>query len=364
MKARDIAAAIEDLAPLELAYEWDGCGISIGNPDAEVNHVLVALTLSRAALDRALAVGAHMIVTHHPAIFKSLKYLRTDDPATALVVDVATHGLVAYAAHTNYDIAPNGLNTVLGERFALRDMQPLLPTPHTRVFKLVCFVPDSHLAMVRDAVAHAGAGVIGNYTHCTFSSPGIGTFVPGDAATPYSGSKHALNEEEERRFEVRVPQSRLRKVIAALLAVHPYEEPAYDIVPLHDTETSIGLGVRGKLPEPVTLRTAAQMVREQLAVEDVRVVGPLEGIVHSVGVIGGAGGGEIRIVPHDIDLLITGDVRYHDALAALDAGMAVIDATHDGLEKWAVPALTGYLRRTLPGLAVTPFEDVATFYTV
>lgn len=361
MKVGDVIAAVEALAPKALAYDWDRVGLSIGDPNAEVACLLVALTVTRQAFEAACDARAEMIVSHHPLIWEPLTALRTDDPATRLCLDFAQANIACYAAHSNLDVAPGGVNDVLADRLGLTNRGPLLPAAVGGQVKLVTFVPETHLAQVREAVCEAGAGVIGEYVHCTFSSPGTGTFRPGDAARPFSGDRHRLNEEPELRFETLVPKARLETVVKALKAAHPYEKVAYDVVCLENRDPAIGLGVRGELPEPTTLGEFARHVCTLLEVSHVRVVGESDRIVRWVGVLGGAGGGEVRKVPRDIDVYLTGDIKYHDAVAARERGLALVDAGHAGTEKWVVPALAEHLANALKPVRVSTYVENEVF---
>jgi putative NIF3 family GTP cyclohydrolase 1 type 2 len=176
--------------------------------------------------------------------------------------------------------------------------------------------------------------------------------------------KHTVNEEPERRFEVLVPKARLGAAIRELVKAHPYEEPAYDVVPLEGADRSISLGLQGQLPRELTLKRFAANVCVALQVSHVRVVGSETRRVRRVGVIGGSGGGEIGSIPSGIDVLITGDVGYHEALNALDRGLCIIDAGHVGTEKWIVPALVKYLKIEFPKLRVTGTEEPDPFHAV
>ena len=227
--------------------------------------------------------------------------------------------------------------------------------------KLVTFVPETHLPAVRDAVCAAGAGVIGDYTHCTFSAPGMGTFLPGEAAKPFAGETGQLNEQSELRFETLVPKLRLGAVLAALTAAHPYEEVAYDIVPLDNRDKTVGLGLLGALPETATLGAFAERTRNVLGLAQVRVVGDPEKPVRTVAVLGGGGGGELEAVPGEADVYLTGDIRYHDALAAQARGLALIDAGHNGTECCIVPVLAGFLRERFEGLPIVTHHEADPF---
>jgi len=357
MKVRDVCAVLDAWAPPALAYEGDSVGLSIGAPDWDVSRVLAALTVTPHVFETARDAGAQMIVSHHAVLWRPLPALRADDPHTTLCLGLAEARIACFAAHTNLDLAPGGVNDTLADLLELTHRAPLMPVPHDGQVKLVTFVPESHLAPVREAVCEAGAGVIGDYTRCSFSSPGLGTFLPGEAADPFSGEKGQVNEEPERRFEVLVPKARLAGVLDALRTAHPYDEPAYDVVCLENRDRQLGLGVRGELAEPLPLDAFAAKVRTALGLSHVRVHGDAEKPIAKVGVIGGGGGGEVGGVAEDIDVFVTGDVRYHDALAAAERGLAVIDAGHAGTERCVVPVLQRFLSEQLEGLHVDAYEE-------
>ncbi len=364
MKVQAILEALEDLAPAALAYEGDPVGLSVGDPEWDVARVLVTLSVTPDAVKVALRKKADAIVSHHPLIWRPLRALRTDAPHTALCLELAQARIACIAAHTNLDVAPGGVNDTLADRLGLVRRKPLFPVPHAGLVKLVTFVPATHLAAVRDAVCQAGAGAIGNYTHCSFSAPGMGTFLPAESANPFSGTKGQVNEEPEHRFEVLVPKARTSAVLRALFAAHPYEEVAYDLIPLANPDAAIGLGVRGELANPVALRKFADHVRGALRLNHLRVIGKLARKVRTVAVLGGSGGSHIADIPQDIDVFVTGDVDYHDAWSAEEAGLAVIDAGHAGTERCVVPVLAQYLRKRFPKLGVIPHEEPEVFQAI
>lgn len=364
MTVREVCDVVEELAPRGFAYSWDRVGLHTGDPDDDVRCVLVALTVTREAFNAAKRARATLIVSHHPLIWEPLAALRADDPHTQLCLDIAASGIACYAAHTNLDVVPGGVNTAIAAKLNLRDVRPLLSVPQGRQVKLVTYVPPTHARQVREAVCNAGAGVIGDYSHCSFSAPGIGTFLPNEKTDPFSGRKFVLNEEPELQLEVILPWARLAQVLAALDAAHPYDEVAYDVVTLENSDRLIGLGVQGRLERGATLGTFAKGLREALGARFVRVVGQMDRRIMNVGIIGGSGGGEIAKVPRIIDVLVTGDVDYHDALAAQERGLAVIDAGHAAAEKWAVPALAEFLKQRLKRVRVATFVEPELFRVV
>lgn len=357
MKVGQVCEVMEELAPAALAYSWDRVGLSTGSPETRVTGILVALSISRETVKAAKRAKANLIVSHHPLIWEPLKNLRSDDPHTALCLEVARVRIACFAAHTNLDVAPGGVNDVLAKKLGLTRTQPLLETPQDAQVKLVAFVPETHLAKVRAATCAAGAGVIGDYTHCSFSAEGVGTFLPGETAAPFSGERHRVNEEPERRFEVILPRARLADVLGALHAAHPYEEVAYDVVVLENRDASIGLGRRGIVEPAIKLGSFARRVRKALRLRHVRIVGSPGSTVRRVGVIGGSGGGEVAHLPGDIDVLVTGDVKYHDAELAHARGIAVIDAGHAGTEQLIVPVVAGYLKKRLEKIPIKTYIE-------
>lgn len=361
---RDVCNALETWAPAGFAYEWDRIGLSVGSMGSPVSRVLVCLTITREVFGKARQLGAEMIVSHHPLVWEPLRTLRTDNTHTRLCLDIAKANIAVFSAHTNLDVVPGGVSHLLAARLGVKDVRPLFPVEHARMLKLVAFVPESHLRQVRNAVSEAGAGVIGEYTHCSFSTPGTGSFLPSAQANPFSGEKGKVNEEPELRFETLVPEARLATVMAALRAAHPYEEIAYDLVTLKNTDTLMGLGVRGEIQRPVTLSSLARRVREKLEVGHVRMIGKGSRKVKRVALLGGAGGGSITRLPEDIDVFVTGDVKYHDACDALERGIGVIDAGHAGTEWLIVPAIAEYLKSRLTTLRVKAYREPELFHVV
>lgn len=361
---QDICSAIEAWAPPGLAYEWDRIGLSVGGPGAPVSRVLVCLTVTREAFARARRLGAELIVSHHPLVWEPLRTLRTDHPHTRLCLDIVKANIAVFSAHTNLDVVPDGVSRVLASRLGLKAPRPLFPVPHAQLIKLVTFVPESHLRQVRDAVSEAGAGVIGQYTHCSFSTPGTGSFFPGTQASPFTGKKGRVNEEPELRFETVVPEVRLSTVMSALRQAHPYDEIAYDLVTLKNSDTVVGLGVRGELEKTATLAEFARRVRDLLELDHVRLIGKPSRKVKRVAVLGGAGADSIARLPGGIDVFVTGDVKYHDACDAVERGMGVIDAGHAGTEWLVVPAIADYLMSRFAQLRVQAYREPDLFEVV
>jgi len=361
MKVRDLCSIVDELAPPALAFSWDKAGLHTGDPDMDVSRVLVALTVEAETVSVARRRRVQMIVAHHPLIWEPLASLRRDDPYAALCLRLAEAGIACYSAHTNLDVAPQGVNYCLGRTLELKGMRPLFDAQHASQVKLVTFLPPAHVDALRAAVCDAGAGRIGEYTQCTFSTPGTGTFQPGEASRPFSGRRGALSKEEELRFETVIPSSRIPQVLEALFKAHPYETPAYDLVPLANPIPGIGLGMRGTLQSGTPLREFALQVAERLDCGSVRVIGEMKRKVKRVAVIGGSGGGELHRVPHDVEVVVTGDVKYHEGLEARRRGLAVIDAGHEATERPVIPLLARDRRTQARGVQVYEYTESPLF---
>jgi dinuclear metal center YbgI/SA1388 family protein len=336
---------LEQLAPRRLAQDWDNTGLQLGSFNGTVEKILVALDVDDLVVDEAVSLGAGLIIAHHPLIFRPLQSLRTDLPQGRLLAKALAAGLTVYAMHTNLDAAAGGVNDVLAGLLGLRDTEVLKVTARESFEKIVVFVPSGHEDNVRRAMAAAGAGWIGNYSHCTFQAPGTGTFLPHDGTNPFIGEQGKLEKVAELRLETIYPSRLRNRVVQAMLRAHPYEEAAYDIYQLQNEGRPFGLGRVGRLSSPVALTGFCQLVREKLAVSTLRVTGDPDLTLKKVAVCGGAGADLIRAAHYaGADVLVTGDLKYHEARDAASVNLAVIDAGHDATEKVIVPALCDYLR--------------------
>jgi len=345
--AHKIAAWIEELAPSELAEEWDNVGLQCGDLGREVTRAMTALTVTDEVIEQAEKASCEIIIAHHPVVFRPLSRIDAASPVGRLLYKMVRSGIVCIAAHTNLDAAPGGVNDSLADRLGLVQRSALVPAAAAKVDKLVTFVPHSHLAAVREAIAAAGAGEIGEYTHCTFGARGTGTFLPKASARPFVGDVGALNEVEEVRLEAVLPRRLRSRVVASLRAAHPYEEVPIDVYPLEDSvDRAVGIGRIGKLPIGMSGEEFVVHVQKSLEISKLRVGGIMPERIERVAVVGGSGGSFVaRAKGLGADALVTGDVDYHDADAARAAGLLVVDAGHFGTEKHVPVDLAAYLAR-------------------
>jgi dinuclear metal center YbgI/SA1388 family protein len=350
----DLVRIMEDIAPPELALPDDRIGLQVGDLEAHVKSALVALDASDAVIARALSSGASVVLVHHPLIHEPVDRIVRDDPVGRRLLDAARAGVAVYVAHTNLDRAPRGVNTVLGETIGLRNAEPLQVEEGCPQYKLVVFVPKGYADAVRIAACSAGAGVIGDYTFCTFQTEGVGTFVPAQSAQPFSGKVGNLNRAEELRLEMVVSAPFVRQVVEAIGRAHPYEEVAYDLLVTGQRDSRFSLGRIGELEEKVTLEEFAAFVKKVLKLAAVRVVGNKRKKLRRVATVAGGGARYLSAAAGaGADVLVTGDVGYHHAREAAARGLCLIDASHEGTEGVILEPLASLLRAELEKLDQT-----------
>ncbi len=352
-RVRDIAEAVERLAPPSLAEDWDNCGIQVGDPAAKASRVLVALTPLGEVFEEAEETGADFLLFHHPLIFGSLKSVDIGSYPGDLVARAVRRDLAVYAAHTSYDVAPDGVSVALAGALGLRGPLHVI-SPRGASRKLVIFVPEENVDAVAGALSDAGAGVIGEYTHCTFRTPGTGTFIGGEATDPYLGERGRLEKVEEIRLETVVPAHAADRAVAAAIAAHPYEEAALDLYPVEGHPAGCGYGRVGTLPEPMTSEELREHVSDRLGSPARLVADPGSGQrLERVAVLGGSGGSFVReATASGAEAFVTGDLDYHDTLLADSTGLTAIDAGHAATE---LPSLQPLARR-LAELVDVPVE--------
>ncbi|MBM4030655.1 MAG: Nif3-like dinuclear metal center hexameric protein [Planctomycetes bacterium] len=350
-----VVEALHAIAPPELAEAWDNVGLLLGDPAAPCRRAIVALDATPALVRRAARSGAQLVISHHPPIMAPLPRVRADEAPGALVLDAARRGVALAAAHTNLDVAQGGVNDVLAELLGLQAVEPLAPCGPSTQAKIVVFTPEGDLAAVIHALSAAGAGVIGQYRECTFRIPGTGTFRALESAHPTIGQVGRREEAAEFRLEAVVPLALAERAAAAARAAHSYEEPAIDIYPLAGGRLDIGLGRFGRLPKPMPASRLVRLIKRKLGLRTLRAIGDLNRRVERVAVLGGAGGKHVdAALRAGCQLYLTGDVTYHQALAAQAAGLVLVNAGHAATEQPVIPVLARRLAARCPAVRFRP----------
>ncbi len=328
----EVIQIFEQFSPKHLAVEGDRerIGLQVGTLNKPVKKIMVVLDVLENVVDEAISHDVDLIIAHHPPIFRPLKTVQTDTPSGRIIEKCILHNIAIYAAHTNLDVAVGGVNDMLADALGLTNVELLAPTYEEKLKKLAVYVPPESADKVRAALGSAGAGYIGNYSHCTYNTPGTGTFLPHQGTNPHIGEVGKLEVVDEIKIETVFPSGIQKKVITAMLNAHPYEEVAFDIYPLENDGNVLGLGRVGYLEQEMTLEQFALHVKNKLEVDGLRVVGSLSDKVKKVAVLGGDGN---KYVSHakraGADVYITGDMYYHVAHDAMMMGLNIVDPGHN-----------------------------------
>jgi dinuclear metal center YbgI/SA1388 family protein len=313
----DVVALLDRRFPPRLAESWDAVGTVCGDPDQPVRRVLLAIDATTAVVDEALAWGADLLWTHHPLLLRPVHGVAATSAKGAAVHRLIRGGCALHVTHTNADAPDGGVPDALAEALGVVDRRPLVPLPTEPLDKFVVMVPVTDEQALVDALSDAGAGAIGDYHRCAWTTTGVGTFVPGEGAHPAIGERGKVARVTEARVEMVAPRRLRDAVVAALRAAHPYEEPAFDVLELAAFPSAAGGGRVGELPEPMTLEAFARRVAEvtPATAQGVRVAGDLSATVRRVAVVGGSGDSFFDAVrASGADVYVTGDLRHHPAL--------------------------------------------------
>ncbi len=352
---------LEQWAPVHYAEDWDNVGLHAGDRNKELSKIMVALSPGEEAVNAAVEAGVDLLLTHHPLIFRSMKQINSDTATGRSLLKLIRNDVNLYCAHTNLDIAKGGVNDVLAETLQLQDIRPLDDIKHDTCYKVVVYVPVGYEEIVRSAMCDAGAGCIGNYSGCTFQAKGTGTFLPGEGTEPFIGEAGRMEYAEEYRLETIVPQAALSSVIKAMEEVHPYEEVAYDVFRLENGGEDRGIGRVGQLQEPMLLAEFLDYTGSKLSCDHMTYQGDLKRQIKTVALCGGSGLSYLGAAKKaGADVYVTGDMRYHDAQAANELDLCVVDAGHLRTERMIVDTLASFARRQ--GVEVIVFDELEQDY--
>ncbi len=289
---------------------------------------MVSLDAGEDAIDAAIGKGCQLLLTHHPLILQPQKSIDLAKPSGLLLAKAIRHSLNIVSLHTNFDIASGGINDLLAERLGLVSSAPLTAEHVEHFVKLAVFVPKGHEEKVMEALFRF-SGFMGNYSECSFLTPGTGTFMPHSGARPFIGSIGAREYVEETKIEVLIREPDVDAAMAALTAVHPYEEPAVDLFHLANRGPREGLGRVGEIPCSISLRDLAARIKDEFSLEGLRYVGEGERLIRKISLCGGSGASLLKQAHRlGADVLVTGDVKYHDARDAMGLGLGLIDMGH------------------------------------
>lgn len=356
MKIKHVTEILEELAPLDYAEDFDNVGLLVGDAQEEVKGILVTLDTLENVVDEALATDCNLIVSFHPIIFGGLKKLTGSTYVERTVIKAIRNGIAIYSMHTALDNVRGGVNDKICETLGIIHPKILIPKKGT-LEKLVTYVPRKDAEPLRRSLFEAGAGNIGNYSDCSFNVQGTGSFKAGDEADPVKGEIGKIHYEDETQINV-IFAKRLRSgILASLFKNHPYEEVAYEVFAVENTDQNLGMGMIGDLPEPIAEREFLQGVKEKMNVSVIRHSAFLDQKVRKVAVLGGSGAFAIEAAKASgADVLITSDIKYHEFYKA-ESKLVIADIGHYETEQFTKNILVDYLTKKMPNFAVRLSES-------
>ncbi len=347
---KTIFGFLEELAPLRLAEDYDNPGFLAGDAAAPVSRALLVLDITPEAVREAEKTGAQLLISHHPVIFKPVRAVLARGK-TAALWELARRNVAAVCMHTNLDAAPGGVNDALAAALGLQNAEPFGSALSEPYKKIVVFVPKTHARAVREALAAAGAGHLGAYDGCAFASSGTGYFRPLPGAKPFLGRPGEPEEADEVRVEALCAPELLPRTVAAMLAAHPYEMPAYDVFDDAAVQKVYGMGRVADLGRELPLAEFAAGVKRALRASCVRAVDSGRP-VRRAAVCGGAVDSAIvsAAAAAGADTLVTGECKHSLYYEARAQNLNVVEAGHFATETVVLPVLREKLAAKFPGV--------------
>lgn len=351
MKISEITSCIESQAPLSLQESYDNAGLLVGNPQDETDNALITLDVTEAVIEEAIAGGFRLIIAHHPLIFGGIKKINSQTETGRCLLRAIRNRIAIYAAHTNLDNISGGVNSMICRKLGLNDCRILSPA-RGQMKKLVTFIPTAQSQSVQEALFRAGAGHIGHYDSCGFSTDGTGSFRGDESARPFAGQSGQFHKEKEVRFETIFPAHRQQQVVHALLETHPYEEVAYDLYTLDNAHPLAGSGMIGFLPQKTEEKIFLESLKETFGIPVIRHSKLTGRKIEKVAVCGGSGSFLIRqALQSGANIFLTGDLKYHQYFEA-EGRIILADIGHFESEQYTKELFSELLIKKFPKFAV------------
>jgi len=352
---------LEKIAPVCYQESYDNSGLLVGNANAELKKGLICLDVTQSVMNEAISTGCNLIISHHPLIFNPLKKIAGNTLCENLIVQAIKNDIVIYAVHTNLDNMLCGVNQRFAEKLGLKNTQILQPAQNN-LYKLITYIPEKYADSVRENLFKAGAGVIGNYSFCSYNADGYGTFKANEDANPFVGNKNEVHQEKEVRTEMIFPVHLKSQVISTLLKNHPYEEPAFDIIPLANTNKTIGAGMIGELETPMNEMDFLHFLKKQLQLSCIKHSKLCGKQVKTVALCGGSGAFLIKdAVKQKSDIFISSELKHNHFVEA-EGTILLTDIGHFESEIQTKYLLYDILIKKFSTFAVSVLEENPILY--
>jgi dinuclear metal center YbgI/SA1388 family protein len=351
LTVKDIQAAIQNFAPFQYQESYDNSGLLVGNPEMEVNAAILCLDITEAVINEAIATKSNLIIAHHPILFSGIKNLNGRTYIERVIIKAIKHDIALLAVHTNLDNIKQGVNKKIAEKLGLQNIQVLKPMSDT-LRMLYVYVPSTHIEEVKKSLFVAGAGQIGAYDSCSFTSVGQGSFKPSMDAQPFIGEKNELFEGAEIKLEVTFPKHLSGAVTKALHAAHPYEEIAFGILPLQNVMQDIGAGCMGELSAELSETDFLHRIKKNMKVSVIKHSQLCDRLVRKVAICGGSGSFLLAdAIAQGADFFITADYKYHQFFDA-ENKIVIADIGHYESEQFTPEIFYELLSKKFPTFAL------------
>lgn len=329
MKLSEILFQFEQRIPLNLQENWDRCGLQVGSLNQDVSKILFSIDICHEVIQFAVKNKIDFIVTHHPLSMSDYKNINLDTYEGQMIKTAIKNNIAIYSSHTNHDRSLESLSRYYAKELHLNSVTPI-EKANELYSKLIIFTPQSHTEILMEALFAAGAGKIGNYTKASYRHLGIGTFLPGEGANPFAGQKNKFEEVIEERLEVIFPSEIQKNILDTISKVHPYETPAFDIYQLqNEIDSELGVGAMGNLAKPISFGKILPKLKKLFKVSKARIVGNDHQLISKIAICNGSGAGYIpQVIKNEVDLFITGDMKYHYAIDAARQNLCIFDPGH------------------------------------
>ncbi|NAS29601.1 Nif3-like dinuclear metal center hexameric protein [Flavobacteriaceae bacterium R38] len=351
MIVQQLLTSIEEFAPLDYAEDFDNVGLLVGDRQMEITNVLVTLDTLENVVDEAIEKNCNLIISFHPIIFSGLKKITGKNYVERVVIKAIENKIAIYAIHTALDNSFQGVNARICDVLGIGNRKVLIPQKNT-IKKLITYVPKDNANKLREALFNAGAGTIGNYNQCSFNNEGTGTFNGGEGSQPVKGTPGTIHYEAEIQINVTFPKHREKAILSALFKNHPYEEVAYEVITIENTNQHIGMGMVGELNTPTDEVSFLKFLKEQMNVSVIRHSKLLNKKINKVAVLGGSGAFAIEAAKGEkADIFITADIKYHEFYKA-ENQLIIADIGHFETEQYTKNLLVEYLKEKIHNFAI------------
>jgi dinuclear metal center YbgI/SA1388 family protein len=356
MKIKQILTILEEMAPLAYAEDFDNVGLLVGNQENEATGVLVCHDALESVIDEAITKKCNLVVCFHPILFSGIKKITGKNYVERSILKAIKNDIAIYAVHTALDNHKNGVNKIFCDALGLKNTKVLVPK-NNFIQKLVTYTIPENVEKLRNALFDAGAGKIGNYEDCSFTSQGIGTYMGNENSNPEIGERFEFVEAQETKIEVTFEKYLQSKIIKTLFSNHVYEEVAYEIYDLQNSHQNIGLGMIGELEKPMDELEFLAFVKDKMQCGGIRHSALLGKKIQKVAVLGGSGSFAIKnAIQANVDVFLTADLKYHDFYQS-ENQLVLADIGHFESERYTKNYIVDFLKEKITNFAPDLSQD-------